>query len=241
MAIKLSMPTSSWSVLKQIIRAYGQVGDAEKPTVDSIAEYAGLPRPTVSANNNFLRDIGIVSKEENKPTPLGAKLAATLAMENEALVTEALQELVRANPALNQWVGMVRARGSMKFDFLKGTIALAGGLTEKGKQTITGKAIIDLLQESKLIQINDDTIKAGSGDSSGTPEEPKPPSNEPERRSPARFYGGGGEEMSRIPLPLGPTRLAYVELPKDWTAKELPKLIKLLQIALEDDAEAKVN
>jgi hypothetical protein len=42
---------------------------------------------------------------------------------------------------------------------------------------------------------------------------------------------------ARIPLPLGPTRLAYIQLPEDWEPKELKKLIKILQIALGDDSE----
>jgi hypothetical protein len=229
----------SWSMLKQIIRAYGQVQDVEKPTVEDVAKIASLQRSVVSANNNFLREIGIISKEENKPTPLGAKLADILVMENDALISEALQEVVRGNPSLNRWVGMIRARGSMKFEHFKGTIGLASGITDKGKQSIPAKALLDLLQEAKLIQVNDDTIKPCAVDSSERPSEEVQITerllNAQNRRGDPSLPREVG--TPKIPLPLGQSRLAYLQLPEDWNARELPKLIKLLQIALGDDPE----
>jgi len=36
---------------------------------------------------------------------------------------------------------------------------------------------------------------------------------------------------------LGASRRAYLQLPDDWGTNELPKLLKLLQIALGDDSE----
>lgn len=40
----------------------------------------------------------------------------------------------------------------------------------------------------------------------------------------------------RMPVPLGPGRLANIELPNDWDAKELPKLLALLKLSLGGDA-----
>lgn len=240
MANVFPMPMSSWAMLKQIIRAYGQVENEEKPTVDRVAEYAAVPRPVVSANNNFLREIGIVSREENKPTELGAKLAATLVMENEALIAEALQEIVKTNSSLNQWVGMVRARGMMKFEHLKGTLALAGAITDKAKQTGPAKAIIDMLQEAKLIQIDGDSIR---------PAETTDKISDEEKRTTERLlsklenskqtHAEQTDLPSAIPFTLGPTRFVYVQLPKDWNApKDLEKLLKLMRIGLGDSDES---
>jgi hypothetical protein len=38
----------------------------------------------------------------------------------------------------------------------------------------------------------------------------------------------------RTPLPLGPGRLAYIELPEDWKPSELKKLLRLLALSLGD-------
>jgi hypothetical protein len=238
MANKLSMPMSSWSTVKQIIRAYGEVQDIEKPTVDKVAEIVGLQRSVVSANNNFLRETGIVQESENKPTPLGARLASALTMENEALVCEALQEIVRSNVALNRFLGIVRARGPMKLDLLKGEIALTGGIKQIGPT----KPILDMLEEAKLIQIADDTVKMAGPFTMGfaafereiAPSDSNGPPSVIEPKRGNRIYPEE-PEATRIPLPLGPTRLAYIQLPADWQPKELSKLIKILQIALGED------
>src|SRR5271170_4728926 len=118
MANKLSMPRGSWSQLKKILRAYGEVQQVEKPTVEHVANLAGLARPVVSGNNEFLRELGILSKEENKLTPLGINLAQSLQLEIDELVADALQEIVRSTPTLNQWISVVRARGQVKREFL---------------------------------------------------------------------------------------------------------------------------
>jgi len=242
MTEKLSMPMSSWITVKQIIRAYGEVQDLDRPTVDKVAEIAGLQRTAISSNNNFLREVGIVQESENKPTPLGARLASALAMDNNSLISEALNEIVRANTELSQFVGIVRARGPMKLELLKGEIALAGGL----KQTGPTKAVLEMLEEAKVIQITDDTVRipavtgpftrlaAGLDPISEISEHRARTSTEYNREI---FATVGSQSLPKIPLPLGPKRLAYIELPEDWTSKELPKLIKILQIALGDDSE----
>lgn len=243
MANKLSMPLASWEALKRIIRAYGQVENEDKPTVEDVAKYAGMPRPVVSSNNNFLREIGILIEGENKPTPLGSRLAQSLLMGNELLIRQMLQEVVSANPVLNQFVGIVRARGGVKSELLKGEIALASSLTDRTKQPGATKAILDMLQEAKLLHLNEDMIRVGSVD--------KPLEEERQPYVSANAPMGSGSSVSPnapmgqtqiprgIPLPLGPTRLAYIQLPDNWESKELPKLLKLLQIALGEDADGK--
>jgi hypothetical protein len=237
---KLSMPLGSWESLKKIIRAYGQVEGYEKPTVEDVAKYAGMPRPVVSSNNNFLREIGVLIEGENKPTPLGSRLAQSLSMENEHLIAETLQEIVRTNPVLNQFVGIVKARRGVKTDLLKGEIALASSLTDRTRQPAATKTILDMLQEAKLLNVTEDMITVGSVD--------KPPAEDKPYLSPNAPMGSGssaspnapmgqGQMPRGIPLPLGPSRLAFIQLPDDWQPKELGKLIRILQVALGESDE----
>jgi hypothetical protein len=44
-------------------------------------------------------------------------------------------------------------------------------------------------------------------------------------------------DVIRTPIALAPGRLAYIELPKDWTQRELKKLLKLLELSLGDAEE----
>jgi hypothetical protein len=244
MANKMSMPRGSWSQLKKIVRAYGAVHDAEKPTVEDVAKLAGLARSVVSGNNEFLRELEILSKEENKLMPLGTKLAHSLQLENDGLVAEALQEIVRANPTLNQWIAMVRARGQVKRDFLEGTIALAVGITEKNKQVVPVNAILELLQESQLIELTDDAAKAPSVSVLNSHlglESTENRAQEIKRESVSiRDANAATSEQrkSGIPFALGPSRLVHVQLPEDWNGpKDLPRLLKLMQIALGESEE----
>lgn len=45
-------------------------------------------------------------------------------------------------------------------------------------------------------------------------------------------------ERTITPIPLGLGRLAYLELPIGWQKKELKKLVKIIELALQGDAES---
>jgi hypothetical protein len=139
---------------------------------------------------------------------------------------------------LNHFVGIVRARSPIATELLRGEIAIAAGVSDRTKQPGAIRTVLDLLEEAGLIVVQDDTIRCGtpfrdisSGLYPNANGDNLPPARPPAMPSPD-FKG------TRIPLPLGPTRLAYLELPDNWQSKELPRLIKLLEIALADsDAE----
>lgn len=42
-------------------------------------------------------------------------------------------------------------------------------------------------------------------------------------------------DVTRMPIPLGLGRLAYIELPRDWKSNELKKLISMLELMLSED------
>ena len=44
-------------------------------------------------------------------------------------------------------------------------------------------------------------------------------------------------DATRTPIPLGPGKLAYIELPSGWESKDLKKLLRLLTLALGEDSE----
>jgi hypothetical protein len=44
-------------------------------------------------------------------------------------------------------------------------------------------------------------------------------------------------DSTRTPIPLGPGKLAYIELPSGWQSKDLKKLLRLLTLALGEDSE----
>jgi hypothetical protein len=158
------MPGHGWAMVKRIVRAYGAAQNDDNASVDSVAKLAGIHRPVVSANNNFLRSIGVLDLEKPKLTPLGMKLSTGIGLGNAAIVTEALQEVVHTTPILAQLENILRARGTMDAAAFRGQAILAAGLTDNSANLPMVKTLIDLLEESKLIEIRDGKIFLG-----GTP------------------------------------------------------------------------
>src|SRR5438477_6139094 len=118
----LQAPGGSWESTKRIIRAYHAVAGDETPTVEKVAQLAGMQRPVVSGSNNFLRSAGILQEGANKLTPVATRFATGLGLNNQALTTSALREIVKAQEGLNYLVNILQARSSMSLEAFKGEI-----------------------------------------------------------------------------------------------------------------------
>ncbi|MFL6350824.1 MAG: hypothetical protein ACJ74Z_03105 [Bryobacteraceae bacterium] len=152
------MPANAWPMVKRIVRAYGAAQDDENGSVENVAKLAGIHRPVVSGNNNFLRSLGILEIDKPKLTSLGVKLATGIAIENLAIVTEALQDVVQTTPVLLQILNVLKARGPMDISAFRGQIILAAGLKENSPGLTMIKTVTDLLEDSQLIEIRDDKV-----------------------------------------------------------------------------------
>lgn len=234
---QLALPGSSWETVKKIIRAFHAAQSEENPKLEGIARLAAVPRPVVSMNNNFLRSVGIVRDDQWKLTDIGLRYATALQMGNESMAAENLAAAVRGNPLLNQLLQLLVARGEMKTDTFRAEILLRLDLSPADRQSVFVKPVLDMLQESKILLVDSDTVKLenmhrvlGMGEVAYKPPTPlNPPGRGREDDSPPMPQG--------LPILLGPNRLAYLQLPKDWEKKDLPKLVKMLQLALGDDVE----
>lgn len=105
------------------------------------------------------------------------------------------------------------------------------------------KTLMDMLEESRFISISDEGVSLKLGNRI-TPANDGENTREDARRQ-QREREGGREEFAdtgkgriRMPIPLGPNRIAYVELPSDWNNKDRVKLIKLLELSLASDEES---
>lgn len=243
---QLQMPGSSWEMVKRIIRAYHAAQEDEAPTIEQIARLAGVQRPVVSMNNNFLRASGILQEDKNKLTPLGVRLATGISHNNQSLIVAALQDLAKEYGPLSQLISLLRARGEMKIEAFRGEIILLAELSQDARAGSLIKAILDLLQESRLIEITEDVVRFKgfyvgeiTGVSVDRPHD-KPNTDSPAKQAVPLRSPSTAEEERTIPIPLGVGRLVRVELPGDWdAAKDLPKLVKMLQLSLGDGEETK--
>jgi hypothetical protein len=234
---KFPMPESSWEVIKKILRGYRAVQDHESPTVEGIAKLAGIHRPVLSMNNNFLREIGIVQPEKYKLTDLGSRLAAGITMSNSALTASAIQTVIRQNGVLNTLMGMLDARGEMSIPDFKAELMLLVGLNEKSRQLHFVKTVLDMFQDGGLIRINDNMISLPDSTRESEPKQSVSRGSDA-GALPIRQASGGqvpAGAITGVPLALAPNRVAYVVLPEDWDgAKDLKKFLRLAELALGD-------
>jgi hypothetical protein len=236
MTDKFAMPYHSWETILKIIRAYNAAASYEKATVNDVAKLAGFQRPVVSANNNFLREIGLLQEEQNKLTALGTQLATGMEIGNQSMVSEALQESVKYSTGLTRLLNTLRARGTMSIDSFKGQLITVAQLTKDSPTLNTQKTVIDYLEAAQMIE-NDGTnvTYIGHGLGAKLPDErltEEPPASLPPLSSATPQYQDSG-----IPLPLGVGRLAYLKLPERWDKKDLAKLLKMIELALSDESE----
>jgi hypothetical protein len=229
---RLQAPGGSWESIKKIIRAYDAAADADNPTVEHVATLAGVQRPVVSSSNNFLRSVGILQDGVNKLSALGSRLATGLAVGNAPLVSSAIQDLVRAQEGLSYLVNLLRARSSMSVEAFRGEIVVMCGLGAESRNLQFLKTIVDMLQEAMIVKVDDDDISfCGfvAGDMTGVATAPASTKGAipQEKRPPVAV-----SDTQSIPIPLGVGRLVHVELPKDWSPKDLPKLLKMLELSL---------
>jgi hypothetical protein len=233
---KFPMPYSSWDAIRKILRAYNAASDRENPTVTEIADLAGIHRPQVSANNKFLREVGLLQTDKNKLSQIGSRVANGFELGNESMILEALQESVNGSPGLSKFVNTLRARGTMSVEAFKAQVITAAGLTADSPTLVYVRTVIDYLETAQMIRIEgNNIIFTGHGLSGFAPEEkpPTPPTSTP----PVPPKPAQNSEELGIPIPLGLAKLAYLKLPEGWTNKDLPKLLKLIELSLGDDSE----
>ncbi len=231
------MPGSTWEVIKKVVRAYHAAADQDDPSGEDLSELSGLARPVISTNTNFLREVGILRQDMFKLTETGSRFAVGMEMNDDSMIRSALQEGVQESSQIRDLLIMLRARGPLAVQSFKNEIMLKVGLSKDSWQAPFVKTLLDFLQEAKQIEIRpDDTVAVvieNKRKVEDTVEFTDSASASVQKTNPPRDNSGG----HKIPLPLGPNRLAHLELPPDWEQKELRKLIKLLEIALGDDEE----
>jgi len=158
---------------------------------------------------------------------VGSRYAKGLEFSNEHLSTDALQEVIRNHGALAYIASMIKARGEMKLDALRGEMIVLAGISDNSKAG-TLRTIIDMMQDAKVFQLDGDIVSyKGNGGPPKTP--PK------EEKTPEQIIERSVSAQGRlIPIALGIGRLVNIELPKDWSAKDLPKLLKMIELSLSD-------
>ena len=139
------LPGSPYEELVNIIVAYGTRDEASRP--GDVSKLDSVHQSSVSRNNAFLTEIGVLQGETKKLiTPRGRSLALALACKDHAEIRSNWRAIVAASEFLQNVVSAVKLREGMLYPTVQAYIAHAAG-QPRNKPVMTGAgAIIEILK-----------------------------------------------------------------------------------------------
>ena len=145
------LPGSPYENLVKILVAYGTRDEAS--TTGDVVKLDSVHQSSVSRNNAFLTEIGVLQGETKKLiTPRGRSLALALACKDHAEIRSNWRAIVAASEFLQNVVSAVKLREGMLYPTVQAYIAHAAG-QPRNKPVMTGAgAIIEILKTAGLLK-----------------------------------------------------------------------------------------
>ena len=145
------LPGSPYEELVNIIVAYGTRDEAAR--AGDVGKLDSVHQSSVSRNNAFLTEIGVLQGESKKLiTRRGRSLAVALAHKDNAGVRSNWRAIVAASEFLQNVVSAVKLREGMLYPTVQAYIAHAAG-QPRNKPVMNGAgAIIEILKASGMLK-----------------------------------------------------------------------------------------
>jgi hypothetical protein len=145
------LPGSSYEELVNIIVAYGTRDEAARP--GDVGKLDAVHQSSVSRNNGFLTEIGVLQGESKKLiTRRGRALALALARKDRMEVRRNWRAIVATNEFLQNVVAAVKLREGMLYPTVQAYIAHAAG-QPRNKPVMSGAgAIVEILKAAGLLR-----------------------------------------------------------------------------------------
>jgi hypothetical protein len=145
------LPGSSYEELVNIIVAYGTRDEAARP--GDVGKLDAVHQSSVSRNNGFLTEIGVLQGESKKLiTRRGRALALALARKDRVEIRRNWRAIVATNEFLQNVVAAVKLREGMLYPTVQAYIAHAAG-QPRNKPVMAGAgAIVEILKSAGLLR-----------------------------------------------------------------------------------------
>src|SRR5215204_213873 len=145
------LPGSSYEELVNIIVAYGTRDEASRP--GDVSKLDSVHQSSVSRNNGFLTQIGILQGESKKLiTRRGRALALALARKDGEEIRRNWRAIVATNEFLQNVISAVKLREGMLYPTVQAYVAHAAG-QPRNKPVMTGAgAIVEILKTAGLLR-----------------------------------------------------------------------------------------
>lgn len=170
MTDELSLPTSSYVELVKIIRGYSHGG--ENLDLASLSKLVGISTTSISGNNKFLADVGLIQGGKKKSaTPLGKRLGRALEHNQTDELAQLWAEAVGSNEKLANIVTTVRIKGGIAADDLLSHILYVAGKKNTPDGRTGARTLVDILLNGGLLTEKDGKLQVAAP-ASGTPQLP---------------------------------------------------------------------
>jgi hypothetical protein len=145
------LPGSPYEELVNIIVAYGTRDEAAKP--GDVSKLDSVHQSSVSRNNGFLTEIGVLQGETKKLiTRRGRALALALARKDREEIRQSWRAIAATNEFLQNVVAAVKLREGMLYPTVQAYVAHAAG-QPRNKPVMTGAgAIVEILKTAGLLR-----------------------------------------------------------------------------------------
>ena len=145
------LPGSTYEELVNIIVAYGTRDEAARP--GDVGKLDAVHQSSVSRNNGFLTEIGVLQGESKKLiTRRGRALALALARKDRVEIRRNWRAIVATNEFLQNVVAAVKLREGMLYPTVQAYIAHAAG-QPRNKPVMAGAgAIVEILKSAGLLR-----------------------------------------------------------------------------------------
>src|SRR5215213_1958834 len=145
------LPGSSYEELVNIIVAYGTRDEAARP--GDVGKLDSVHQSSVSRNNGFLTEIGVLQGESKKLiTRRGRSLALALARRDREEIRKNWRAIVATNEFMQNVVAAVKLREGMLYPTVQAYVAHAAG-QPRNKPVMTGaSAIVEILKTAGLLR-----------------------------------------------------------------------------------------
>src|ERR687898_1351686 len=145
------LPGSPYEELVNIIVAYGTRDEAARP--GDVSKLDSVHQSSVSRNNGFLTEIGVLQGETKKLiTRRGRSLALALARKDKEEIRRNWRGIVATNEFLQNVISAVKLREGMLYPTVQAYVAHAAG-QPRNKPVMTGAgAIVEILKIAGLLR-----------------------------------------------------------------------------------------
>ena len=146
-----ALPSSSYRELTKIIGAYGKAPENSVPA--DVGRFIGINESIVSANNGFLKAVGVITGGKKKNTTAAGKaLAAAYEYDKQDEIAHTWRSLIESNDFLQKIVAAVRIRKGMDESSLDAHVAYSAG-QPKTPRTLTGAGtVVEILKIAGVLR-----------------------------------------------------------------------------------------